>query len=90
MHKAQTAKATFRHANTLKVWQLNTTIISYSDKLDVTLAVNQRANLTTSFVRQLAQLSGELLRHDLLWWNTARIQLLDSTYLVWFEAQSIS
>ncbi|HLA10652.1 MAG TPA: hypothetical protein VJ023_08650 [Pyrinomonadaceae bacterium] len=41
-------------------------------------------------MRQLAQLSGELLRHDLLWWNTAGVQLLDPSYLVWFEAQSIS
>ena len=54
-------------AHALKVGQLDPARITDDHKFDVALAINQRADLTASFMRQLAQLASEFRRDYLIW-----------------------
>ena len=79
MHETQAAEATLRYAHTLKVGQLNPMIVADHDIFDMALAIDQHTDLSACFVRQLSQLAGELLGHNVVWWYAARVQLLNAT-----------
>jgi hypothetical protein len=90
MYTAQTSESSGGHTNALEVRQLNFPIVANHHVLNVTLAIDEHANLPSCFVRKLTQLSGKLRRDDFVWRYPARIEFFYTSQLVRLEAQSIA
>jgi hypothetical protein len=50
VHAAQTAKSSRSHANTFEVRQFDATVVAYHHVLNVTLPVDESADLAACFV----------------------------------------
>ena len=79
---AQAAEAPLADARALEVGPLDAACVADDDRLDVALAVNERAYLAARLVRQLGELTRELGCDDLLRRDAARVELLDAPELV--------
>jgi hypothetical protein len=79
---AQAAEAPLADAGALEVWPLDAARVADDDRLDVALAVDERADLPPRLVRELGELARELGRDDLLRRDAARVELLDAPELV--------
>jgi hypothetical protein len=82
---AQAAEATLADARALEVGPLDAARVADDDRLDVALAVDERADLAPRLVRELGELARELGRDDLLRRDAARVELLDAPKLVGLE-----
>ena len=54
MHATEPAKPSRSDANAFEVGQLDTAVVAYHDVLDVSLAIDECADLSACFVRQFA------------------------------------
>jgi hypothetical protein len=79
---AQAPEATFADARALEVGPFDAARVADDDRLDVALAINERAYLSARLMRKLRELARELWRDDLLRRDAARVELLDATELV--------
>ena len=82
MDGAQAAEAPLADARALEVGPLDAARVADDDRLDVALAVDERADLPPRLVRKLGELARELGRDDLLRRDAARVELLDAPELV--------
>jgi hypothetical protein len=82
---AQAAEAPLADARALQVGPLDAARVADDDRLDVALAVDERADLPPRLVRKLGELARELGRDDLLRRDAARVELLDAPELVGLE-----
>jgi hypothetical protein len=85
VHATQTAKSSRGDANTLEVRQLDATVVAHHHVLNVTLAVDQGADLPSCFVGQLAKLARKLRGDDLIGRYAPSVQLFDAPQLIWFQ-----
>jgi hypothetical protein len=53
--------------------------------LNVTLAVDESADLASCFVGQLAELARKFRSDDLIWRYAPSVQLFDAPQLIWFQ-----
>jgi len=72
---SQTAKAITRDAHAFEIGQLNAPRIADNYVFDVTLAIDQRANLAIGLMREFAKLSSKFRRQDLTRRDASLIQL---------------
>ena len=84
MNATKTPKPSRRDANAFEVGELNATVVADHHVLDVSLAIHERADLSTCFVRQLAQLPGKFMCDDLIWRYAPSVQLFYAPQLIWF------
>ena len=82
MHTAQPAKAIRADARSLQVRQFNAARIADDDVFDITLAINQCADLPARLMREFGHLSRKLWRHDLMRRDPPRVELLDPAQLI--------
>src|SRR6266849_1126075 len=82
MHAAQPPKAMACHTHALEVRQFNPARVANNHKFDIALAINECADLAASFVRQLAKLTREFGRDDLMRRDAPLIQLFNTPQLV--------
>ncbi len=82
---AQAAETPLADARALEVGPLDAARVADDDRLDVALAVDERADLAPRLVRKLGELARELGRNDLLRRDAARVKLLDAPELVGLE-----
>ena len=82
MDGAQAAEAPLADARALEVGPLDAARVADDDRLDVALAVDERADLPPRLVRELGELARELGRDDLLRRDAPRVELLDAPELV--------
>jgi len=87
---AQAAESPLADARTFEVGPLDAARVADDDRLDVALAVDERADLPPRLVRKLGELARELGRDDLLRRDAARVELLDAPELVGFEALRVA
>jgi hypothetical protein len=79
---AQAAEAALADARALEVGPLDAARVADDDRLDIALAVDERADLPPRLVRKLGELARELGRDDLLRRDAPRVELLDTPELV--------
>lgn len=79
---AQAAEATLADARAFEVGPLDAAGVADDDRLDVTLAVDERADLPPRLVRKLGELARELGRDDLLRRDAPRVELFDAPKLI--------
>ncbi|MFL6254477.1 MAG: hypothetical protein ACJ74T_05620 [Pyrinomonadaceae bacterium] len=82
MDGAQAAKASLADARALEVGPLDAACVADDDRLDVALAVDERADLAPRLVRKLGELARELGRDDLLRRDAPRVEFFDAPQLV--------
>ena len=75
---SQAAKAITRDAHAFEIGQLDAPRIADYYVFDVTLAIDQRANLAIGLMREFAELSSKFRRQDLTRRDASLIQLLYS------------
>jgi hypothetical protein len=79
---AQTAKATFGHANAFEVRKFNAAVVADGDILNVTLPINERTYLAARLMRQFTELASKLGAYNLIRLNSARIELFNTAKLI--------
>lgn len=82
MDCAQAAESLGRDARALQVGPLDATRIADDDVLDVTLSVDERADLPARLEGEFRKLARELRRYDLLRRDAARVEFFDAPKLV--------
>jgi hypothetical protein len=85
VHAAQTAKSSRSDANTFEVRQFDAAVVAHHHVLNVTLTVNESADLAACFVGKLAELTRKLRGDDLIGRYTPSVQLFDAPELIWFK-----
>jgi uncharacterized ferredoxin-like protein len=85
MDSAQAAEASLADARALQVGPFDAPRVADDDRLDVALAVDERADLATRLMREFRELARELGRDDLLRRDATRVELFDATQLVGLE-----
>ena len=84
VNAAQSAKASGSHADAFEVGQLDAAIVADHHVLHVTLAINQRSDLSACFVRQLAHLASKFGSDYLARRYAPTVQLFYAPDLIWF------
>ena len=84
MNATKTAKSSGRHANAFEVGQLDAPVVANHHVLDVSLAIDEGADLSACFVRQFAELASKFVCDDLVWRYAPSVQLFDAPQLIWF------
>lgn len=84
VHTTESAESSGSDADALKIRKLDTPVVAHHDVLNVALAINERANLSACFVRQLAELASKFRSDDLVWGYAPSVQLFDAPQLIWF------
>ena len=90
MYTTKTAKPSRGHAHAFEVRQLDAAVVADHHVLDMSLAIDERADLTACLVRQLAQLPCEFRCNDLVGRYTASVQLFNAPQLIWFKPESVA
>ena len=85
MHATQTAKSSRSDANAFEVRQLDAPVVAHHHVLNVTLAVDESADLPSCFVGQFAKLACKLRCDDLIGRYAPSVQLFDAPQLICFE-----
>ncbi|HVS20572.1 MAG TPA: hypothetical protein VHD88_01925, partial [Pyrinomonadaceae bacterium] len=57
---------------------------------DVALSIDQRADLTPDFMRQLAKLAGKFCGDDLVRRNATLVELFNAPQLVWLKTLRVA
>ena len=83
VNAAQSAKASRSDADAFEVGQLDAAIVADHHVLHVTLAIDQRADLSACFVRQLADLASEFRSNYLARRYAPTVQIFYAPDLVW-------
>src|SRR5438128_7701856 len=76
---SQTAKAITRDAHAFEIGQLDAPRIADDYVFDVTLAIDQRANLAIGLMREFAKLSSKFQRQDLTRRDASLLQLFHAS-----------
>ena len=84
MYATKTTKPSRSNTNAFEVGQLDTTVVADHHVLNVSLTIDERADLSTGFVRQFAQLSSKFMCDDLVWRYAPSVQLFYAPQLIWF------
>ena len=84
MNTTKPAKSSRSDAHTFEIRQLDTAIVANHHVLNVTLAVDECADLSACFVGQFAQLASKLRGDDLVGRYASSVQLFDAPQLIWF------
>lgn len=85
VYTSQTAETIGRRTSTPEVGHLDLLRRADHYVFDVTLAVEQNADLTSGLVRDLGHLSSKFLRNDLCLRNASRRKTFYALYLVLFQ-----
>ena len=86
MDASQTSETFGCNARPSEVRHLDLLRVADHDVFDLTLSVDEHADLTSRLERDLGHLSRKLLRDYLCGWNASRGKTLDATKLVMFKA----
>ena len=84
MNAAQSAKSTRSDAHAFEVRKLDAFVVADHHVLNVALAIYERANLPSCFMRELTQLSSEFRSNNLIGRYAPGIQLFDAPQLIGF------
>ena len=84
MNATKSSKPARRDANTFEVGQLDAAVVADHDVLDVSLAIDECADLSVCFVRQFAELASKFMCDDLVWRYAPSVQLFYAPQLIWF------
>ena len=84
MNTTEPAKSSRSHAYTFEIRQLDTAVVADHHVLNVSLAVDECADLSACFVGQFAQLASELRCDNLVGRYASSVQLFDAPQLIWF------
>jgi hypothetical protein len=90
VHTTQAAKPISGNAHPFEVGQLDLARIAHNHKLNITLAIDEHADLPASFVGKFANLTSKFRRHDLVWRNAALVEFLDPPQLVWLKTLCVA
>ena len=85
MYATKTAKPARSDANAFEVRQLDATVVADHHVLNVSLPIDERAELAACLVRQLAKLPCEFRGDDLVGRYTASVQLFYAPQLIRFQ-----
>ena len=86
VHIPETAQAIRRRARAPEVGEKNTFVIPHDDVLDNAFTIDQYANLAIDLERQLAEIPRQFLGDNLLRWDLATIDMLESMDLIRLQA----
>ena len=84
MNTTKPTKSSRRDANAFEIRQLDTPVIADHHVLNVSLAVDEGADLSACFVGQFAQLASKFGCDDLVGRYASSVQLFDAPQLIWF------
>ena len=84
MYATQPAKSSRSDANAFEVGQFDAAVVADHHVLNVSLAIDEGADLSACFVRQLAQLASKFVCDDLVRRYAPSVQLFDAPQLIWF------
>ena len=87
---AQPAKAVCAHADALQIRQHNAAGVADDDVLDITVAIDQDADLAIDFVRCFRELPREFLRDDLARRDAPVVKLFEAVNLIMLESLYVS
>jgi hypothetical protein len=87
---AQAAKTVCGDARAAQVGQFDALGIADDDRLDVALAINERADLPAGLKREFGNLAGKFRRHDLLRRDATRVEFFDAPELIGFESLCVA
>ena len=90
MNTTKPTKSSRSDANAFEIRQLDTAVVADHHVLDMSLAIDKRADLAACFMRQLAQLPCEFRCYDLVGRYTASVQLFNAPQLIWFQPLSVA
>ncbi len=90
MYATQTAKSSRSDAHTFEVRQLDATVVADHHVLNVTLPVDESADLAACFVGQFAKLACKLRSDDLIGRYAPSVQLFNAPQLIWFQPESVA
>ena len=90
VHVAQTAQTIRCHARAPKIGEKDAFVISHHHIFDRAFAIDQHANLAVDLQRQLTEIPRQLLRHNLLRWYLATIDVLEPVDLIGLQARHIA
>ncbi len=88
--EAETAETRFAGAQPPELRKEDGACVSDDDVLDMTLSIDESANLTAGLVADLAEVARQLGRDDPRGWNLAAVDVLDPLGLTGLEALDIS
>ena len=84
MNTTKAAKSSRSDAYTFEIRQLDTAIVPDHYILNVSLTVDEGADLSACFVGQFAQLASKFRCDDLVGRYASSVQLFDAPQLIWF------
>ena len=84
MYTTKTAKPSRRDANAFEVRKLDAPIVADHHVLDVSLTIDEGANLSACLVREFAELASKFVCDDLVWRYAPSVQLFYAPQLIWF------
>ena len=84
MNTTKPTKSSRSDANAFEVRQLDTAVVADHHVLNVTLAIDECADLSACFVRQFAQLASKLRGDNLVGRYAPSVQLFNAPQLIWF------
>ena len=84
VYTAKTTKSSRSDTHAFEVGELDATVVADHDVLNMSLAIDERADLSACFVRQFAQLPGKFMCDDLVWRYAPSVQLFYAPQLIWF------
>lgn len=90
MYTTKTAKPSRGDAHAFEVGKLDAAIIADHHVLNMSLAIDERTDLTACLVRQLAQLPCEFRGNDLVGRYTPSVQLFNAPQLIWLQPLSVA
>ena len=90
MHATEATKSSRSDTNAFEVRQLDTTVVADHHVLNVTLAVDESADLPSCFVGEFAQLARKLRSDDLIGRYAPSVQLFNAPQLIWFQPESVA
>ena len=85
MNATKTTKPSGSDANAFEVGQLDATVVADHHVLNVTLAVDECADLAACFVGKFAKLARKLRSDDLIGRYAPSVQLFNAPQLIWFQ-----
>jgi hypothetical protein len=84
VYATKTAKPSRSDADAFEIGQLDAPVVAYHYVLDVSLAIDEGADLSPCFVREFGQLACKFVCDDLVWRYAPSVQLFYAPQLIWF------
>jgi len=90
VHTTKATKAIYGDTDPFEIRQLDAPIVADHHVLDVTGAIDKRADLSTNFMGKLGELASEFGCEYLVRGNPPGVKLFDAAKLIWLEARGVS